>query len=246
MTDEPESHSLMFLGKVCATAQAIDATQIEAMAERLAQLRYRGRLFVLGVGGSAANASHAVNDFRKLCDIEAYAPTDNVAELTARTNDDGWETVFVNWLKGSRIDARDAILVFSVSGGDKGRGMSINLANAVDLAKGVGALVLGVVGAYGGHVKAHGDIVVHVPTVDDGLVTPMSEAFQAVIWHALVCHPKLAVQKAKWEGMDAGKPSFPESAEGMQVEIDGKLHYVPAGQYASRGAYLKWKAANQG
>lgn len=206
VTDEPDSHALMFLAKVCTTANAIDAKQIEAMAERLAQLRYRGRLFILGVGGSAANASHAVNDFRKLCGIEAYAPTDNVAELTARTNDSegGWRFLFRDWLEGSRLEARDALLILSVGGGDAQANVSANLCFAASFAKQRGATVLGIVGRDGGYTKIVADLCVHIPVVDDALVTPLAEAFQAIVWHSLVSHPKLAVQKAKWEGM--GEP----------------------------------------
>lgn len=158
-----------------------------------------GRLFILGVGGSAANASHAVNDFRKLCGIEAYAPTDNVAEITARTNDDGWRTVFSAWLKTSRLSEKDAILVLSVGGGSVEHGISLNLVDAIDYARKVGATVLGIVGRDGGYTKARGHHVV-VASVGDGvMVTPITESFQSVILHALVSHPMLAVQKAKWE-----------------------------------------------
>lgn len=172
---------------------------IEQMADTLFDIRSRGgRLMILGVGGSAGNASHAVNDFRKLCNIEAYAPTDNVSELTARTNDEGWETVFAGWLAGSRLTEKDAILCFSVGGGSVERNVSMNLVHAVDYAKSKGASVLGIVGRDGGHVKAAGDIVCVVPPVSAERVTPHSEALQGVVWHCLVSHPKLQANATKW------------------------------------------------
>jgi D-sedoheptulose 7-phosphate isomerase len=155
-------------------------------------------LFVLGVGGSAANCAHAVNDFRKLCGIEAYAPTDNVAELTARTNDEGWETVFAGWLEVSRAGPRDAILVFSVGGGNAERNVSVNLVRGLDFARSKGLKIYGVVGRDGGYAKQVGDAVVVVPTVAADRVTPHAEAFQAVVWHCLVSHPVLQVVKTKW------------------------------------------------
>jgi D-sedoheptulose 7-phosphate isomerase len=180
-------------------ARKIDRKAVEAVAQGLAALRARGgRLFVLGVGGSAGNASHAVNDFRKLCGIEAYAPTDNVSELTARTNDEGWATVFAGWLAVSRLDARDAILVFSVGGGDLERNVSPNLVEALKLAKTRGTPVYGIVGRDGGYTAKVADAAVIVPTVDAGLVTPHAEAFQAVIWHCLVSHPALQINRTKW------------------------------------------------
>lgn len=183
----------------CCTAMSRDQ-RIRAIAYSLVTLRDNcGRLFILGVGGSAANASHAVNDFRKLCGIEAYAPTDNVAEITARTNDDGWQTVFSAWLKGSHLSSRDAILVLSVGGASAEKNISANLVDAIDHAKSVGATVLGIVGRDGGYTKAKGDHVVVVPVSDPDLVTPITESMQSVILHALVSHPMLAVQKAKWE-----------------------------------------------
>jgi D-sedoheptulose 7-phosphate isomerase len=182
--------------EICAQ---IDQAAIEDMAKSLRALRESGgRLFILGVGGSAGNASHAVNDFRKLCGIEAYAPTDNVSELTARTNDEGWETVFAGWLGTSRISANDAILVLSVGGGNKQHNVSVNLIGAIDKAKSAGAKVLGIVGRDGGYAKQAGDLVIVIPTVNHDLVTPHSEAFQAVVWHCLVSHPALQVQKTKW------------------------------------------------
>jgi len=179
--------------------QEIDIEKIELIALGLAKVRNDGgRLFVVGVGGSAGNASHAVNDFRKLCGIEAYAPTDNVSELTARTNDEGWETVFSGWLSVSRLSARDALLIFSVGGGNAAKNISMNLVGAVDAARKVGAKVYGVVGRQDGYTAQHGDEVLVVPVVDEKLVTPYSEAFQAVVWHCLVSHPVLQVALTKW------------------------------------------------
>jgi len=180
-------------------SERIDLEKVEALAKELVALRSRGgRLFILGVGGSAGNASHAVNDFRKLCGIETYAPTDNVSELTARTNDEGWETVFVEWLKVSRLDNEDAVLVFSVGGGNLERNISPNLVSAVQHAKGVGARVLGVVGKSSGYTAEVGDVVVVIPVVREDLVTPFSEAYQAVVWHCLVSHPSLQAKPTKW------------------------------------------------
>ena len=173
---------------------------IEKCADELARVRERGgRLFILGVGGSAANASHAVNDFRKICGFEAYAPTDNVSELTARTNDDGWATIFVEWLKGSRLNAKDGLLIFSVGGGNLEKNVSPNLVSAIQLAKKAGAAVVGIVGREGGFTAKEATACVIVPTVNPTHVTPHSEAFQAVVWHLLVSHPKLKVGQTKWE-----------------------------------------------
>ncbi len=180
--------------------QKLDESAIERVVEALRTARDRGgRLFILGVGGSAANASHAVNDFRKICGFEAYAPTDNVSELTARTNDEGWSSVFVEWLKGSRLDRDDAVLVFSVGGGNLEKNISPNLVSALQLAKEVGATVLGIVGRDGGYTAKVADACVIVPTVNPANVTPHSEAFQAVIWHLFVSHPRLKIQQTKWE-----------------------------------------------
>jgi len=177
----------------------IDHDSIEAIARGLADLRTRGgRLFVLGVGGSAGNASHAVNDFRKLCDIEAYAPTDNVSELTARTNDEGWETVFAGWLRTSRVTDNDAVFVFSVGGGNAEKNVSMNLVRALEEARARGMKIYGVVGRDGGYTGQVGDAVVIVPTVDDNHVTPHTEAFHAVVWHCLVSHPDLQTNATKW------------------------------------------------
>ncbi len=194
-----KSHAESFLsesGSICST---IDAAKIETLAGELAALRDRGgRLFIIGVGGSAGNCSHAVNDFRKLCAIEAYSPVDNVSELTARANDEGWETIFAGWLEISRLNASDAILVFSVGGGDVARNVSTNIVKAIDYAKAKGAKVFGVVGKDTGYTAKQGDTVVVVPMVNEARVTPLSEAFQAVVWHCLVSHPQLQVKKTKW------------------------------------------------
>lgn len=193
------SHTETFLGHVAEIARSLDAAEIESLAHELRDLRERdGRLFILGVGGSAANCSHAVNDFRKLCDIEAYAPVDNVSELTARTNDEGWDTVFAAWLRTSRANAKDAILVFSVGGGDAVRNVSANLVKGIDEAKARGLKVFGVVGRDGGYAKKMGDVVVVVPTVDPDKITPLAEAYQGVVWHCIVSHPVLQVQRTKW------------------------------------------------
>jgi D-sedoheptulose 7-phosphate isomerase len=194
-----------FLSQTATICERLDVAAIEGLAGALAEVRARGgRLFILGVGGGAGHASHAVADFRKLAGLESYAPTDNAAWLTARINDDGWETSLAAWLEGSHLVARDAVLVFSVGGGDAERGISANLVKAVDYARGVGATVLGVVGRDGGHVARIGHAVVIIPTVDPALVTPHTEAFQAIVWHLLVSHPKLAVAKGKWESRGGG------------------------------------------
>jgi D-sedoheptulose 7-phosphate isomerase len=193
------SHASSYFAQVGDIARRIDVERVEALADALVELRERGgRLFLLGVGGSAANCGHAVNDFRKLCAIEAYAPTDNVSELTARTNDEGWETVFAGWLKVSRLASKDAVWVFSVGGGNAERNISMNLVRALDFAKSVGAAILGVVGRDDGYAARVGDRMVVIPTVDEKLITPHSEAFQAVVWHCLVSHPKLQRTATKW------------------------------------------------
>jgi D-sedoheptulose 7-phosphate isomerase len=193
------SHAATFLDEVVETARRIEPETVEALCGELVSLRDRdGRLFILGVGGSAGNASHAVNDFRKLCGIEAYAPTDNVSELSARTNDEGWPTVFAEWLKVSRANAKDAILIFSVGGGDLDRNVSPNIVSAIAVAKERGLRVLGIVGRDGGYTKKAGDCVVVIPTVESSRVTPHAEAFQAVVWHCLVSHPKLQKNATKW------------------------------------------------
>jgi D-sedoheptulose 7-phosphate isomerase len=194
------SHTTDYIADAGKILARLDAATIERMAGMLADLRQRGgRLFFLGVGGSAANASHAVNDFRKIANIEAYAPTDNVSELTARVNDDGWETVFVNWLRGSRLTGRDMVFVFSVGGGDLERNISPNLVRALQYAKELGATVCGVVGRTGGYTAQVADACVIVPTVNPETVTPHAEAFQAVVWHLLVSHPALRASAMKWE-----------------------------------------------
>ena len=194
------SHAKLYLAEAAQITELIDDAMIERIAEGLAALRHRGgRLFLLGVGGSAANCSHAVNDFRKLCGIEAYTPVDNVSELTARTNDEGWDTVFAGWLKGSRADKDDAVFIFSVGGGDAEKNISVNLVRALDEAKARGMKVFGVVGRQGGYTKKVGDAVVVVPTINATHVTPHTEAFQAVVWHCLVSHPKLQIVGTKWE-----------------------------------------------
>jgi D-sedoheptulose 7-phosphate isomerase len=180
----------------------LDAAEIEKMAALLVGLRERaGRLFILGVGGSAANASHAVNDFRKIAGIEAYAPTDNVSELTARTNDEGWESTFVEWLKGSRLKKEDMIFIFSVGGGNLEKNVSPNLVAALKYACELGAGIVGIVGRDGGYTARVADACVIIPTVNPATVTPHSEAFQAVVWHLLVSHPSIQARSTKWESV---------------------------------------------
>ena len=189
-----------YLEEVKAVVDGFDPKAIEDAVALLDKVRSRGgRLFILGVGGSAANASHAVNDFRKICGFECYAPTDNVSELTARTNDEGWQTIFVEWLKGSRLTAKDAILVFSVGGGNAEKNVSPNLVTALDFAKQSGAAILGIVGRDGGHTARVADACIIVPTTNKDHITPHAEAFQAVIWHLLVSHPTLKRAPTKWE-----------------------------------------------
>ena len=196
------SHTGRYFAEAREIAERVDQAMIERLAEGLADLRARGgRLFLLGVGGSAANCSHAVNDFRKLCGIEAYTPLDNVSELTARTNDEGWDTVFAAWLAGSHAGENDAVLVFSVGGGDAEKNVSVNLIHALDEAKRRGLRIYGVVGRQGGYTKQVGDVVVVIPTVNPAHVTPHTEAFQAVVWHCLVSHPKLQIAGTKWESL---------------------------------------------
>ena len=182
--------------------ETIDRKPIGELLEALSLLqREHGRLFILGVGGSAANASHAVNDFRKLTNIQAYAPTDNVSELTARTNDEGFETIFEEWLKVSRLKKKDMVLVFSVGGGNKEKNVSVNLIRALDYANGIGAKTAGIVGRDGGYTKKIADICVMIPTTNPSLVTPYVESFQAIIWHFLVFNPLLNVKEGKWESI---------------------------------------------
>ena len=194
------SYSEQHLAEAAEIVRRLDVVSIEKTVDLLAALRARGgRLFVLGVGGSAANASHAVNDFRKICGIEAYAPTDNVSELTARTNDEGWASVFAEWLKVSRLTANDMLFVFSVGGGNLEKNVSPNIVSALQYAKETGAAVCGVVGRDGGQTAKVADACVVIPTVNPQNVTPHTEAFQAVVWHLLVSHPKLKASETKWE-----------------------------------------------
>jgi D-sedoheptulose 7-phosphate isomerase len=189
-----------FLAEAAEIMARLDRASLEKAAKMIGELRASGgRLFILGVGGSAANASHAVNDFRKIAGIEAYAPTDNVSELTARTNDEGWATIFEAWLKTSKLQARDAVLVFSVGGGDMERNVSPNLVAALKLAKAVGSKIIGVVGRDGGYTARVADVCVLIPVVNPVHVTPHSEAFQAMVWHLLVSHPAVKVEQTKWE-----------------------------------------------
>ena len=194
------SYTTQHLDEAARLIAGLDVEAIEKMVTLLADLRSRGgRLFFLGVGGSAANCSHAVNDFRKIAGIEAYTPVDNVSELTARTNDEGWESVFVTWLKGSRLQAKDMVCVFSVGGGSLEKNISPNLVHALLFARQTGAQVIGVVGRDGGYTAQVADACVIVPTVNPDNVTPHTEAFQAVVWHLLVSHPTLKAVQTKWE-----------------------------------------------
>jgi D-sedoheptulose 7-phosphate isomerase len=196
------SFSRQFLDEAKRVIDALDVDQIERMASILAETRARGgRLFILGVGGSAANASHAVNDFRKIAGIETYAPTDNVSELTARTNDEGWATVFESWLRVSRLRREDTILVFSVGGGNLENNVSPNLVKALQFAKDTGASILGIVGRDGGYTATVADACAIVPTVNATHTTPHAEAFQAVVWHLLVSHPAVKQAETKWESI---------------------------------------------
>ena len=194
-----DQHIDEYFQQVKTIVDQIDKQQIAALVQALVELRKGGgRLFLLGVGGSAGNASHAVNDFRKLCALEAYAPTDNVSELSARINDEGWDGALAAWLKVSRLSSNDALLIFSVGGGNLAKKVSVNLIQAIDLARERRAKVFGVVGRDGGHTKLAGDVVVVIPPVDVKNVTPHSEAFQAVVWHCLVSHPDLQMAPTKW------------------------------------------------
>jgi D-sedoheptulose 7-phosphate isomerase len=196
------AYTRSYYDEVVAVARGIDLAAVDAMVDIIAATRAAGgRLFILGVGGGAGHAGHAVNDFRKIAGIEAYAPTDNVSELTARVNDDGWSTVFANWLRGSRIRADDTVLVFSVGGGNAEKNISANIVEALKLAKSVGAKVIGVVGRDGGYTAKVADACVIVPTVNPETVTPHTEAFQAVVWHGLVTHPKVLANATKWESV---------------------------------------------
>ena len=194
-----ETHSQTYLEEVRQLAGLIEPEIIELLAQELAILREnKGRLFLGGAGGSAGNAGHAVNDFRKLCGLEAYSATDNVSELTARVNDEGWDTVFVEWLKVSALTNSDALFVLSVGGGNAEHGVSVPIIKALEYSKQIGARVFGIVGRDGGHTKQVGDCVVVTPTVNDERITPHAEEFQGVIWHCLVSHPKLQIKPTKW------------------------------------------------
>jgi len=191
-----------YLAETIQVADSIDHSALEKAVQVLLELRAKnGRLFILGVGGGAGNATHAVNDFRKIAGIEAYTPTDNVSELTARVNDDGWDTVFVNWLKGSRLNSNDCVFVFSVGGGNEEKKISVNLVHALKHAKEIGAKIIGVVGRDGGYTAKVADACIIVPTVNSQTITPHTEAFQSVVWHLLVSHPALKTQEMKWESV---------------------------------------------
>ena len=192
-------HSNSFLKEIVLIAQSLDSKILRNMASALDELRSRnGRLFILGVGGSAANASHAVNDFRKLCNIQSYAPTDNISEITARTNDNGWDSVFKEWLITSCLSENDALMILSVGGGDAEHNTSVNLIRALEEGKARKSMILGIVGREGGYTKKIGDHVLVIPTVNPLHVTPLTEAFQAVVWHCLVSHPILQTSPTKW------------------------------------------------
>lgn len=196
------SYILEYMQDVKTIAEKVDYIAIEKMVDIISDIRKNsGRLFFLGVGGGAGNASHAVNDFRKIAGIESYSPCDNVSELTARINDNGWEGVFVEWLKGSRLNCNDGIFVFSVGGGNREKNVSVNLVKALEYAKIVGAKVLGIVGRDGGYTAGVADGCVIIPTVNPGTVTPHTESFQAVIWHLIVSHPRLKASEMKWESI---------------------------------------------
>lgn len=191
-----------YLNEVTEITSKIDRTQIEKMVEIICDVRKNnGRLFMLGVGGSAGNASHAVNDFRKIAGIESYAPTDNVSELTARVNDDGWETSFVNWLKGSRLNSSDCLFIFSVGGGNAEKNISVNIVNALKYGKEMKSSIIGIVGKDGGFTAQVADACVIIPTVNPDTITPHSEAFQGTIWHLIVTHPKIKSFEMKWESV---------------------------------------------
>jgi D-sedoheptulose 7-phosphate isomerase len=202
MPTSPDSYAALYLREVGDIVRSVDPTAVDDLASALADVRrQQGRLFILGVGGGAAHASHAVNDFRKLCDFEAYAPTDNVAEITARTNDEGWETSFDAWLRTSRLSSTDAILVFSVGGGSRTHNVSVNLVRAIELAREVGARVFGVVGKADGATAKEADVCIVIKAPSERL-TPHVEAFQAIVWHLLVSHPALVQAPGKWESVE--------------------------------------------
>ena len=204
----PSSHIDQYFQDVVEILEKIDRSQIELMIQILLLIRKgNGRLFFLGVGGSAGNCSHAVNDFRKIAGFEAYTPTDNVSELTARTNDEGWETVFAEWLKGSRLNEKDGVFVFSVGGGSKEKNISANLVYALDYAKSKNAKVLGIVGKEGGHTAKVADACVIVPVVNNATITPHTESFQAMVWHLIVCDQRIMQMENKWESVNKTKTS---------------------------------------
>ena len=199
------NHSQIYLSETAEISSRIDSEQLESLVAELLHLRTNGgRLFLIGVGGSAANCSHAVNDFRKLCGIETYAPMDNVAELTARTNDEGWESVFAAYLRTSKASDKDAVMVFSVGGGDAARNVSANIVTALDEAKSRNMKIFGIVGRDGGYTNKVGDNVVVVPSISSDRITPHTEAFQGILWHCIVCHPALMIRENKWEGLAPG------------------------------------------
>lgn len=197
------SFSKQFLNESIEIINKLDKNEIENAVAILKQTRENGgRLFIIGSGGGAGHASHAVCDFRKICAIEAYSPSDNVSELTARVNDEGWDVSYVNWIKGSRFNDKDCVLVFSVGGGNADKHISMNLVNVVKYAKELGAKVIGVVGKDGGYTKEAGDAVILIPTIDDSRITPHTEGFQAIVWHLIVSHPELQINKTKWESVN--------------------------------------------
>lgn len=200
MTSSAKQYIELYLAEAQKIAATVDRDALAALVGELVRIRAeKGRLFFLGVGGSAANASHAVNDFRKIAGIECYAPTDNISELTARVNDDGWDTVFLRWLEGSRLNERDGVFIFSVGGGNLEKNISPNLVRAVEFAQKVGASIMGIVGRDGGFTARAAKHCVIVPTVNESTVTPHTESFQSVLWHLLVSHPDLKVSEMKWE-----------------------------------------------
>jgi len=195
-----------YLREVLEITSKIDKSEIEKMINVILNVKKNeGRIFMLGVGGSAGNASHAVNDFRKIAGIECYTPTDNVSELTARVNDDGWDSSFVNWLKGSRLNSKDCIFIFSVGGGNLEKNVSVNIVNSLKFAKEMGSSIIGIVGKDGGYTAKVADACVIIPVVNPETITPHSEAFQATIWHLLVTHPDIKVNEMKWESVDSQK-----------------------------------------
>ena len=197
-----KNHVLNYFGQISKLSNKINKKKIEKLATSLANIRKkRGRVFFIGVGGSAGNCSHAVNDFRKICGLEAYAPTDNVSELTARVNDDGWDTSYLNWLKVSKFSSKDALFVFSVGGGNQEKKVSVNLVKCIEYANEIEATIMGVVGKEGGYSRQSSNLVLVIPTIDESLITPHTEAFQAVIWHLLVSHPLVLQNEMKWESV---------------------------------------------